>query len=117
MRAIGLRQLAYQALIVGVLRREFGMGLGDLIKHVGKAVAETQDQLNKTMVETARRLGLSLSGAKSRVQRARQMLHERLLACCRVELDGRGAIVDYEARGACGPGEAASGAGCGCQGA
>jgi hypothetical protein len=35
---------------------EFGMGLGDLIKHVGKAVAETQDQLNKTMVETARRL-------------------------------------------------------------
>lgn len=35
---------------------EFGMGLGDLIKHVGKAVAETQDQLNKTMVETAKRL-------------------------------------------------------------
>jgi hypothetical protein len=34
---------------------EFGMGLGDLIKHVGKAVAETQDQLNKTRVATAKR--------------------------------------------------------------
>jgi RNA polymerase sigma-70 factor (ECF subfamily) len=67
-----------------------------------------------TQRETARRLGLSLSGAKSRVQRARQMLHERLLACCRVELDGRGAIVDYESRNGCGPGDAASGAGCGC---
>lgn len=65
-----------------------------------------------TQRETARRLGISLSGAKSRVQRARHMLHERLLACCRVELDGRGAIVDYESRGGCGPG--ASGAGCGC---
>jgi RNA polymerase sigma-70 factor (ECF subfamily) len=64
-----------------------------------------------TQRETARLLGISLSGAKSRVQRARHMLHERLLACCRVELDGRGAIVDYESRGGCDP---VSGAGCGC---
>lgn len=57
-----------------------------------------------TQNETAERLGLSLSGAKSRVQRARRMLEEKLLACCRVELDNRGAIVDYERRdsGACG---------------
>jgi RNA polymerase sigma-70 factor (ECF subfamily) len=67
-----------------------------------------------TQRETARELGISLSGAKSRVQRARQMLHERLLACCRVELDGRGAIVDYESRGGCGPGAPASGMECGC---
>jgi RNA polymerase sigma-70 factor (ECF subfamily) len=67
-----------------------------------------------TQRETARRLGLSLSGAKSRVQRARQMLHERLLDCCRVELDGRGAIVGYESRGGCGAGAAAPRDGCGC---
>ncbi|HEX6370201.1 MAG TPA: RNA polymerase sigma factor SigZ [Longimicrobium sp.] len=67
-----------------------------------------------TQRETARRLGLSLSGAKSRVQRGRHMLHERLLACCRMELDGRGAIVDYESRGGCGSGGAAPGAECGC---
>jgi RNA polymerase sigma-70 factor (ECF subfamily) len=58
-----------------------------------------------TQGETADRLGVSLSGAKSRVQRARRMLQEKLLACCRVELDHRGAIVDYESRDACGSGE------------
>ena len=51
-----------------------------------------------TQNETAEQLGLSLSGAKSRVQRARRMLQEKLLACCQVELDHRGAIVDYERR-------------------
>lgn len=49
-----------------------------------------------TQRETAARLGLSLSGAKSRVQRARRKLRERLLACCEVELDGAGVIRDYE---------------------
>lgn len=51
--------------------------------------------------EVASRLGLSLSGAKSRVQRARRMLHGVLLECCRVERDRRGGIVDYEARNGC----------------
>lgn len=55
--------------------------------------------------EVARRLGISLSGAKSRVQRGRARLRERLLACCHVET-GRGGIVDYEQR--------ADGGGCGC---
>lgn len=67
-----------------------------------------------TQQETARRLGLSLSGAKSRVQRARRLLGEKLLDCCRVELDARGAVVDYESRGGCGPGgEGAACGGCG----
>lgn len=52
--------------------------------------------------EVASRLGLSLSGAKSQVQRARRMLHGVLLECCRVERDRRGCIVDYEARKGCG---------------
>ncbi len=51
--------------------------------------------------EVASRLGLSLSGAKSRVQRARKMLRGVLLKCCRVELDRRGGVVDYEAREGC----------------
>lgn len=55
-----------------------------------------------TQQETAGRLGLSLSGAKSRVQRGRRLLEEKLLECCRVELDSRGAIVDYEKRNGCG---------------
>lgn len=49
-----------------------------------------------TQQEIASREKLSLSGAKSRVQRARKMLHKILLRCCRVEMDRRGGVVDYE---------------------
>jgi RNA polymerase sigma-70 factor (ECF subfamily) len=53
-----------------------------------------------TQQEMAEQLGLSLSGAKSRVQRARETLKEMLLACCHFEFDRRGHILDYhEARG------------------
>jgi RNA polymerase sigma-70 factor (ECF subfamily) len=54
-----------------------------------------------TQRKVAARLGLSLSGAKSRVQRARKMLREVLLKCCRVELDRLGGVVDYESRKGC----------------
>lgn len=57
-----------------------------------------------TQQGTARRLGLSLSGAKSRVQRARRLLETKLLECCRIELDSRGTIVDYEKANGCAPG-------------
>ena len=50
-------------------------------------------------VQAAVRLGLSTSGMKSRVQRARQQLKSMLLACCHVEIDRRGGVVDYDARG------------------
>jgi len=51
-----------------------------------------------TQAEAARRLGLSVSGMKSRVQRARLRLRAAVEACCRVELDRRGGLIDYEAR-------------------
>ena len=54
-----------------------------------------------TQRDVASRLGLSLSGAKSRVQRARKMLHGVLLTCCRVELDRRGGVVDYQPKKGC----------------
>lgn len=44
----------------------------------------------------ADRAGVSLSGAKSRVQRARTMLREMIQDCCRVERDGRGNVMDFE---------------------
>jgi RNA polymerase sigma-70 factor (ECF subfamily) len=49
--------------------------------------------------EMARRLGLSDSGAKSRVQRARQKVKQMLLACCELELDRRGTVVEMRRRG------------------
>ena len=54
-----------------------------------------------TQQEIASRGGLSLSGAKSRVQRARKMLREILLQCYRVEMDKRGGVVDYEPAKGC----------------
>lgn len=45
--------------------------------------------------QLADHLGISLSGAKSRVLRARQKLRELLLACCHFELDRRGRVLDY----------------------
>ncbi len=43
--------------------------------------------------EAARRLGLSHSGMKSRVQRARAELKRRLLDCCEFQRDRRGKVV------------------------
>ena len=54
-----------------------------------------------TQKELAERFGLSLSGAKSRVQRARAKLKQQLLACCHFELDRRGHVIDYQPRCAC----------------
>ena len=46
--------------------------------------------------ELSERLAVSLSGAKSRVQRGREKLKDLLLHCCQVELDKRGNIMDYQ---------------------
>jgi RNA polymerase sigma-70 factor (ECF subfamily) len=45
--------------------------------------------------EVADRLGLSLSGAKSRLQRGRVMLRQALFECCHFEFDRRGGVIDY----------------------
>jgi hypothetical protein len=51
--------------------------------------------------QLAERIGISLSGAKSRVQRAREKLRDMLLRCCHFEFDRRGHIVDYYQRCCC----------------
>jgi RNA polymerase sigma-70 factor (ECF subfamily) len=45
--------------------------------------------------DLAARLGISLSAAKSRVQRARKMLKNLLLECCHFEFDRYGTVFDY----------------------
>lgn len=49
-----------------------------------------------TQRELADRLGLSLPGAKSRVQRARRRLKDVFVDCCRVEFDRRGGVASYQ---------------------
>ena len=48
--------------------------------------------------EVAQRLGISLSGAKSRVQRGREKLREQLLRCCDIEA-GHDRVIGYERLG------------------
>lgn len=45
----------------------------------------------------AERLGISLSGAKSRIQRGREKLRQSLHDCCNIEI-GRGGVLAYEPR-------------------
>ncbi len=59
-------------------------------------VATEYDGLSQQQL--ADREGISLSGAKSRVQRGREKLRQLLLDCCHFELDRRGRIIDYHQR-------------------
>ena len=54
-----------------------------------------------TQTKLAETLGISLSGAKSRVQRGRLKLKEMLLDCCHLEFDSLGNIIDYTRNEAC----------------
>lgn len=52
--------------------------------------------------ELAKRLGISYSGVKSRVQRGRQMLKEKMEALYNIKTDGYGNVLVCEDRGPCG---------------
>ena len=51
-----------------------------------------------TQAEMATALGLSASGARSRVQRARARLRVMLQECCHFQLDRSGRVLDYHPR-------------------
>ena len=73
--------------------------LARMVEHLPEPYREAMklaDVEGLSQQEVAARAGVSLSGAKSRVQRARQQLREMILDCCNVERDGRGGVVDME---------------------
>lgn len=51
-----------------------------------------------TQQAAAERMGISLSGMKSRVQRGRTQLKHLLAECCQIELDRRGRVREFEVR-------------------
>lgn len=51
-----------------------------------------------TQAELAERRGISVSGAKSRVQRGRKLLRALLYECCHFEFDRLGKVIDYYPR-------------------
>lgn len=51
--------------------------------------------------EIAQKLGISLSGAKSRIQRGREKLRELFAECWQLELDGTGKLISMELKPGC----------------
>jgi RNA polymerase sigma-70 factor (ECF subfamily) len=51
--------------------------------------------------DLAERLNISFSGAKSRVQRARRLVRQIILACCHVEFDVHGSVCCFRERCSC----------------
>jgi len=93
--------------------QELARCLDPLMKRLGVADEEALRLVEfdgLTQVEAAGRLGLSVSGMKSRVQRARLHLRSAFEDCCRIALDRRGGVLGYEGRG----GQCGS---CGCRSA
>ena len=54
-----------------------------------------------SQLELAKKLDISYSGAKSRVQRGREKLREALLDCCDIAADKYGNILEYSPRKSC----------------
>jgi RNA polymerase sigma-70 factor (ECF subfamily) len=88
------------------LRRELAACLAPLLEHLPPIYREAlvlTDFSGLSQVEAADRLGLSVSGMKARVQRARGQLRDLLLDCCHVELDQRRSVTGIAPRrGPCG---------------
>jgi RNA polymerase sigma-70 factor, ECF subfamily len=79
------------------LRAAFRRMIEELPAPYGQALTLTEFE-GLTQKQLAERLGISLSGAKSRVQRGRDKLKEALLDCCQLEFDRRGQIIDCTPR-------------------
>jgi RNA polymerase sigma-70 factor, ECF subfamily len=83
------------------LRDELTAYVRDVVKTLPPIYREAillTDYEGMTQAELARHLGLGLSSAKSRVQRARAMVREHVEACCHVEFDAYGTMVDCRRR-------------------
>lgn len=84
--------------------QEIASGLKGLAEELpekyAQAILLTEFQ-GLTQKELAQQLGISVSGAKSRVQRARQMIKDLLMHCCHFEFDRYGTIIDFHSITCC----------------
>ena len=92
---------------------ELVMGwLPQMIAHLPEAYREAVELYELKGVsqqEIANQLGISLSGAKSRVQRGRAQLKSLLFDCCSFEQDRRGNLISYQKNN---PNDCDEGCGC-----
>ena len=84
-------------------REQLTACLGPMIQRlpaIYQQALELAEFKHVSQVDAAATLGLSVSGMKARVQRARRQLRELVLECCHVELDRRRRVTDVRSRGA-----------------
>ena len=88
--------------------RDLARCLQPLLDELPPAAREALTQVDlegHTNQQAADQIGISVSGMKSRVQRARRQLKDLLEQCCTVQLDRAGAVSDYRpAQAPCGCG-------------
>lgn len=76
--------------------------LADTLPSPYKEALELSEKQNISQTALAKHWGISYSGAKSRVQRARQMLKEKLQALYKIETDAYGNVLVCEISEPCG---------------
>jgi RNA polymerase sigma-70 factor (ECF subfamily) len=82
-------------------RRELSSCLAPMIQQLPekyRQAVQLSEIEGMTQKEIAEREGISLSGAKSRVQRARELLKTMIHDCCKVEMNAMNQLVDYDKR-------------------
>ena len=84
-----------------VALQELARCLAPMLRQLPPAAREAitlADLEGVNQAEAAARVGISVSGMKSRIQRGRRQLKDVLEQCCRIDLDRRGAIMGYAPR-------------------
>lgn len=82
----------------------------DALSSADRIILQRIDLLDESQADIARELGMSISGMKSRVQRARRRLRAQLEDCCAIDRDPLGQPADYRRR----PDRSCPNDGCGC---
>ncbi len=81
------------------IRKELLSCLEPMVKELPekyRAAVQLSEIDNRPQKEVAEQQGISLSGAKSRVQRGRGLLKEMLHNCCEFELNKKNQIISYD---------------------
>jgi RNA polymerase sigma-70 factor (ECF subfamily) len=82
-----------------VFNQQMAGCLRPLLEHLPapyREAVQLADLEGITQSAIAQKLGISLSGMKSRVQRGRQKLKDLLQTCCQIEMDAMGNAIKYE---------------------
>jgi len=80
------------------IRHELSVCLALMVNHLPdkyRTAIQLSELKGKTQKEVAKKENISLSGAKSRVQRGRKMLKTILQDCCQIEINHKHQVTDF----------------------